>query len=603
MTRNRLSFLAAAAATTAASLLAVTACQPVGDQGAPPPTEYPRDETVFTTGNEWGTFSDWNPLSAGPATYVQYGIYEPLFVFDPWKTRLEPWLAEGGEWVSDKVFLLTLRKGVRWQDGKALTADDVVFTFDLRFEEGVQYANLTGWLDEVVAEDEHTVRFRFSDPRRGEWDNNLYTRLILPEHRWSDLVASGDADGDGADGDGADSDGADSDGAEADKSPGVALVTGDDRIVGTGPLRHVGHSETRAVYERNDDWWATEQLDLEIQPRYVIDFRNASNEVVVPQLLTGDIDVSNNFITGVQNLDGYGETITTFYPEDPYMIPANTAVLIPNHQREPMDDTAFRRALAFSIDVQTIVDTVYQNIVQPAHVTGLLDIWKDTFDPAVEAEYGFSYDPDQARQILDQAGYQDLDGDGFVEEPDGDPIELTLIVPVGWTDWNEAAEVIAASARGAGINVVTDFPDNDELTLLRDSGEFDLLINNNSGLSNTPATYYTYVFRLPIRKQQPTDNFGRYQNQEAWDLTEQLWRLSLDEPGFQETISRLQEIAMAEMPVIPMWYNGLWSQVNNSVWTNWPSASEQTPDYYPNTWGGTGGFKSLLMFTGIEPAG
>lgn len=585
MIRNRLSFLVAI--TAVASLVAVGGCAPAGEQGAPAPDRYPRAETVFTTGQEWGTYSNWNPLTGAPATYVPYGVYETLFVFDPWKTKLEPWLAKKGEWVADDEYLLTLREGVTWQDGEPFTAEDVVFTFDLRFEDGVPYSNLADWLDEVVAENERKVRFRFSDPRRGEWDNMLYTRFILPEHRWGDLVA-----GDGDEG-----------GDAEDESPGVAAVAGDDRIMGTGPLRHVEHDETRAVYERNEQWWATDKLDLKIQPRYVIDLKNGSNEVVVPQLVNGEIDISNNFITGVQSLEGYGETLATFYPEDPYMIPANTAALIPNHEREPMDDAAFRRALAFSVNVQEIVDLVYQSIVQPAHDSGLLDIWSELFDDAVREEYGFEYDPGEARRILDQAGYDDLDGDGFVERPDGEPIELTLIVPAGWTDWNEAAEVIAQSARAAGINVVTDFPDSNQLNSLRETGEFDLLINNNSGLSNTPATHFTYLFRLPVRDLQTTDNFGRYVNEEAWDLTEQLWRTSLDDPAFQGIISQLQEIAMAEMPAIPLWYNGLWSQVSTEHWTNWPAAGEDNPDYYPSTWGGIGGFKSLLMFTEIQPAG
>ncbi|MGV2384527.1 MAG UNVERIFIED_CONTAM: molybdopterin-dependent oxidoreductase [Thermobifida fusca] len=122
-----------------------------------------------------------------------------------------------------------------------------------------------------------------------------------------------------------------------------------------------------------------------------------------------------------------------------------------------MDDPAFRRALAFAVDVQQIVDLIYQNIVQPAHNTGLLNIWSEYFDDAVIAEHGFSYDPAEARRILAEAGYVDINDDGFVERPDGERIALTLIVPTGWTDWNEAAEVIADSAREVGIDVVTDF--------------------------------------------------------------------------------------------------------------------------------------------------
>lgn len=574
MTRVRLRLLASLFATS----LLVAGCQPAAEPGADAQSEneFPRAETVFTTGAEWGTYSNWNPLhSGGHATYLRQGIYESLFVFDPWTTELEPWLAEEGEWVSEDEYVLTLRDGVRWHDGEALTADDVVFTVNLRNAPGVPYSALDNWLDDAVAEDDLTVRFTFSDPRAGEWDNWLYNHPVLPEHLWSDIPPED-----------------------------LMAVSGDDRIVGTGPFKYHSHTEDRAVYERNDDWWATDQLGLEIQPRYVVDLRNQSNEVVVPQLLRGEIDLSNNFIPGVQFLEGFGDTITTFYAEDPYMIPANTAYLIPNHTRPPMDDVAFRRAMAFSINVQEVVDGVYHNIVQPAHNTGLLDIWSEFFDQEVVAEHGFRYDPRAARQILADAGYVDTNGDGFVERPDGEEIALTLIVPAGWTDWNEAAEVIAASLRDVGINVVTDFPDSPELDDLRDTGEFDLVINNDSGLSNTPAEHYTYLFQLPIQERQSArNNMARYENEQAWELTEQLWRVSVGESGFQELMSQLQEISLVEMPAIPLWYNGLWSQVNNSTWTNWPSSGSGTSDYYPSTWGGIGQLKAYLMFTQIQPAG
>ena len=93
-------------------------------------------------------------------------------------------------------------------------------------------------------------------------------------------------------------------------------------------------------------------------------------------------------------------------------------------------------------------------MVAPADPTGLLPVWEQWVDQAVVDELGISYDPEEAKQILADAGYVDTDGDGFVENKDGSPIELELIVPNGWTDWMESIRVIAESAQAAGINVV-----------------------------------------------------------------------------------------------------------------------------------------------------
>ena len=79
-----------------------------------------------------------------------------------------------------------------------------------------------------------------------------------------------------------------------------------------------------------------------------------------------------------------------------------------------MDDPAFRRAVAFAIDVSQIVNVVYGGMVLPAHPTGLLPTWEKFIDQAVVDEVGFSYDPERAKQILAAAGYKDVDADGFV---------------------------------------------------------------------------------------------------------------------------------------------------------------------------------------------
>ena len=89
------------------------------------------------------------------------------------------------------------------------------------------------------------------------------------------------------------------------------------------------------------------------------------------------------------------------------------------------------------------------------------------------------------------------------------------------------------------------------------------VMNNWNDLQNTPWTYYDYLFRQPVQDVQVNANFSRYTNDEAWELTQQLGSTAVTDPAIQEPLSRLQEIALTEMPAIPMWYNGLWSQVSN----------------------------------------
>jgi peptide/nickel transport system substrate-binding protein len=66
--------------------------------------------------------------------------------------------------------------------------------------------------------------------------------------------------------------------------------------------------------------------------------------------------------------------------------------------------------------------------------------------------------------------------------------------------------------------------------------------------------------------------------------------------------SQLQKIQLTDMPLIPLWYNGLWAQYNNTVWTNWPSSAPEANHYLPTTWRGYWNMTSILMLTQLKPA-
>lgn len=572
--RKRLRFMAPL---VVASLLAAAGCaedRGGGDGGDDDNAEFPRSETLYTTGTQWGPYANFNPIAGGgQATGVNGLMYETLFVFDPHTAQLEPWLAESGEWVEDDVYELRLRQGVTWQDGEPFTADDVVFTLNLRDIPEVPYSQLAEWVETVEAVDDHTVRVTFSDPRRGEWDNWAYDRVIVPEHLW---------------------------GSKAEAGAAVMDETGEDVLVGTGAYRYHSHTPERIVWERNDDWWGTAALGLEMKPRFIVDGQNASNEVVIPRLQQGELDISNNFLPA-EVISG---DIAAYNSEPPYMIPANTAYLLPNHTVPPLDDADFRRAIAFAINVTEIVDNGYAGLVTASDPTGLLPTWTDQglVDQAVVSEHGFSYDAAQAEQILDDAGYVDTDDDGMRETPDGEPIELTLAVPAGWTDWNIAAEIIAENLQAVGVNVTADFPEATVVDEMRTDGSYEMVLNNWTELSNTTWSWANYLFQLPVEELQQNQNFHRYENDEAWQLTQDLGRLSVGDPEtdaeFREVMAQLEEIALADMPAIPLWYNGLWAQWNTSHWTNWP----QGPDGpWPSTWNQFWEKQSILMLAQIEP--
>jgi peptide/nickel transport system substrate-binding protein len=121
--------LSVVAATLAIGALALTGCSAGHSSGGGSPTgllTIPREDTATFTSN-------FNPFSPNALPMTQQAVYEPLLIVNPVKGAAVPWL--GSSWKADPDGMgvtFTLRSGVKWSDGQPLTADDVVYTFDLQ---------------------------------------------------------------------------------------------------------------------------------------------------------------------------------------------------------------------------------------------------------------------------------------------------------------------------------------------------------------------------------------------------------------------------------------------------------------------------------------
>ena len=91
----------------------------------------PRAQTLYMSGTQWSPNNDLNPAKNWDyVTGLGGFVYETPFRYDPLKDTFIPWLAIGRDVDVEDVYVMTVRQGVKWSDGKPLTAADVKYSFD-----------------------------------------------------------------------------------------------------------------------------------------------------------------------------------------------------------------------------------------------------------------------------------------------------------------------------------------------------------------------------------------------------------------------------------------------------------------------------------------
>jgi peptide/nickel transport system substrate-binding protein len=534
---------------------------------------YPRAQTLITSGTQWGNIAGTNPYVGNYATGMVGLVNETLLRYDPLKDKYINWLAQSAKWTGAKQYTIVARSGVKWADGKSFTGNDVAFNINLGRFNTAPWNNLWLNIKQPIKVTGNTVVVNFkTTPNYVQWQYALWFLMpMISPSQAKDAITTAQS--------------------LTTYSPG--------NPIGTGPykLDSAGYDPTtRVVWVKKARWWAADQgLSPSPQPKYIIDLVNTSNTNALSGVLAGIEDLNNNFLPGVEQLVAQGK-VKTYFSGPPYMLSANTAWLEPNTTHKPLNDVAFRRALATAIDVDKIVKEDYHNLVLPARPSGLLPTWKKYINAASVSANGFSFSTSQAESMMTKAGYT-KDSSGMFKNKDGSKIDLEIAVPQGWSDWEAARDMIVSSAKAAGIRITPKVKDFNSWQTDRNTGNFDLVIDNNYQLSDNPWSYWNGIFHLPIITTgtgQTNFNFERYSNPTAWGLVQKLDRTPpTNTAAIKQMNTQLQTILMQDLPMIPLWYNGIWSQVTTKYWTNWPAANSNR-QYVPVMWRG------YLQMTGID---
>ncbi len=554
----------------------------------------PRDQTVVIGGGLWSPPTNFNPLVPWSATTGTIGlIYETLYLYIPNLNKWIPWIASDmPKWINSTAIEIKLRNAY-WWDGKPITSEDIKFTYYTLPKEipSLYYANILSYLINVATPDARTVIFKFNATSMNypQFYYYLYTLPILPEHIYQPIIKKV--------------------GMKILKMPIVGASKPED-IVGSGMYRVYYTTSDTLYYVRADNWWGKAYFGLP-GPKYIKYIMVFSNQVAIAMLVRGDLDWSNFFIPGVPTLVNRYNFLVTFYKTKPYYLPANVAVLFMNVHKAPLNDPRFRKALYYAIDIDRIINEVYQGAVEKANPVGLINIpaWQQFLAKDLIEKFGYKYDPKMAEKLLNEAGYVDRNGDGWRDLPNGTTIDLKIIVPYGWTDWMQAAIIIADCLKAVGIKAEASFPAYGVYADKMYKGEFDLLINNfGSFVSISPWTYYEWLLwpdAPKIGQYSWSGNFGRFYNKTIRSLLEEISHTPLSNINKLKQLYReLELVLLQQMPYIPLWYNAAWFQATTIYWTGWPTSGN--PYGMPLTWPGTwqyGGLLTLLHLKSMKVTG
>ncbi|MFA0086662.1 ABC transporter substrate-binding protein [Vibrio sp. E150_011] len=488
-----------------------------------------------------GFVDNFNPYTTKD---LYHGVmFEPLMVFNNMTGETNWRLAESADYTDDlKTITVKLREGLKWSDGSPLTAEDVAFSFNMTktapaFDQKGIWSG--GNLTAVNVIDERTVTFELKEADSTfVWNFPAYH--IVPSKVWS-------------------------------KAKDLTTFTNPNPI-GSGPMTTVKYVKPQQVELcRNPNYYLENLPHLDC-----ITYRSYNdNSQIQPALIKGEIDWGSNFIADVES---------TFVDQDPsnhhFWYPANDAIhLYVNTKEEPFDDLKVRQALSMALDRDAIVDiAAYGYPTANFNVGGIGELYLNSIDKSVNAKFAelTRYDEDKAKQLLDEAGIIDRNGDGFRDDKSGNTVEFDIEVVNGWTDWIQVVQMVSEYYEEVGIkaNVKTvDWAVYD--SNLKDSN-YKMSINWSMVATNPILAYQEYFSTSRIGK---TWHAGHGVNSAEIDQLIESFGKTGDVAKQQAIISELQEFTAENLPFIPLFSNPTWFQYNSSKIVGWPS--QQNPYIQP----------------------
>jgi peptide/nickel transport system substrate-binding protein len=419
-------------------------------------------------------------------------------LFDDLLTRddhlnVRPQLADSWEIPDPRTYIFHLHKGVNFHDGRPLTSRDVKWTFDSLLQGKVRSTKAAAYrfVDHIDAPDDYTVIFHMKEP--------FATLLWNLSDGAMGIVPYGS-------------------GNEASNHP-----------IGSGPFRFVSaEPDKEVVVERNDGYWGEKPHVKSVRFAVVPDTTTRALE-----LRKGSADIAVNDLTP--------ELVLTLEREANIEVlhgPGTVLSYVALNTRDPiLKDRRVRQAIACAIDRWPLIHYLLRDFARPAYSLLPPESW--AYDGDVPHN---DHNPGLARQLLEQAGYPEVNGVRF---------HLTMKTSNTEESTRLLATVLQQQLREVGIAL--DIRTFEFATFFADVTRGAYQVHSLRWVGgNEDPDIFEYVFHSD--KFTPHGaNRTFYSNPRVDVLIDQA-RSELDQATRKELYAEIQQILAQDLPYVDLWY-------------------------------------------------
>lgn len=484
------------------------------------------------------TFNTLNPLNTENNSYYHFSklIFEGLFEFDN-DLNVVSQLAESYR-IKDngRTIEVKLRDDVLWHDGEKLKAEDVVFTVNT-----IKYANNNSSYGQLFSEamgshapsnirtimdisiqDDRNIVINFD---KG-FSNNLevLTFPIIPKHIFTRET-------------------------ENNSDFARALEIDNYKVIGTGPFKFESYEKMKQIILKSNDRYREGKPYIdEIIGRVI-----GTEEDILTAFETGQINMATTI--GV-DWEKYSQNNRINILE--YISP-NYEFLGFNFSKEIFsgeDGQNLRRAIAYGIDRQAIIETVYLGHGTQTDVPIHPDSWL-----ASEESNSFGYNLDAAKQELKKIGWEDRDGDGILEDSNGTNISLSILTNSYNLIRSKTAQMIKADLLKLGIVVNIESEDVKDDLIKEDigaqwmkvneqisKGDYDIVLLGWN-LSVIPELSFAFhSSQIPYNT-----NMIKYSNGEMDEMLEETFLKGTREEKIK-SYEKLQKLIVTDLPYVSLFF-------------------------------------------------